>query len=226
VVAEVPPWLQEVVLWCLETEPAARPGAAADVADALSDPGRVALGARARRTRRDPMFQVMLRWVRSGAFEPSHRTVPPPVVGGHRTVVVAVATAHPNEARHQQLRDAVGRLVRAEDGCRLTCVSVLDPDAWEGGPASLPGSRALRHLAALRAWAEPLGLPEGRLAFHVLEGSDATDALLEYARANPVHHLVVGAPPADEALKRIFGTVSSRLADDAPCDVTVVRYPA
>jgi len=35
---------------------------------------------------------------------------------------------------------------------------------------------------------------------------------------------VVGAPPRDEALIRIFGTVSSKLAEDAPCDVTVVRY--
>jgi nucleotide-binding universal stress UspA family protein len=223
VVADVPPWLQEVVLWCLERDPAARPAGAEEVARALADPAGIPAGERSRRTRRDPLFQVLLRWVRAGAFEVARRTVPPPVVAGSRAVVVAVATTHTNEARHHQLREAVRRLVQADGACRLTCVSVLDGAPWqaEAGPA---GSRALRHLALLRAWAEPLGLPEGRVGFHVLEGSDATETLLEYARANPVHHLVVGAPPPDEALKRIFGTVSSRLADEAPCDVTVVRY--
>lgn len=222
----LPAWVQELVLWCLEPEPAARPAGAADVAEALGDPSRLPLGARGRRVRRDPLFQVLLRWVRAGAFEVPPRTVPPPLVAGRRTVVVAVATAHANQARHQQLREAVQRIVQADEACRLTCVSVLDAAPWEEGPAGPHGSRALRHLGLLRAWAAPLGLPEGRIAFHVLEGSDATETLLEFTRANAVHHLVVGAPPADEALKRLFGTVSSRLADEAPCDVTVVRYPA
>ena len=64
------------------------------------------------------------------------------------------------------------------------------------------------------------------MSYHVLESSHAAQAILDYLRSNPVHHVVVGSPPADEALKRIFGTFSSKIANEAPCDVTVVRYPS
>lgn len=222
-VASVPEWLQEVVLWCLEPEPAERPSPA-QVAAALSAPAAIAVGPRGRRTERDGAWKVMLRSIRAGRFETSRRTLPPPVLGGRRTVLVAVATAHPNAERHRQLREAVLRLVRADADCRLTCVSIIDPALERPDPAAPQGIPALRHLALLRVWAAPLGLPERRLAFHVLESTSPADTLLEFVRANPVHHVVVGAPPADEALKRLFGTVSSRIADEAPCDVTVVRY--
>ncbi|HET8538855.1 MAG TPA: bifunctional serine/threonine-protein kinase/universal stress protein [Anaeromyxobacter sp.] len=222
----VPEWLQEVVLWCLEPEPSARPASAAGLADALSAPERVPRGARARRTRRDGLAKVLLRRIRAGAFEVPPRTRPPPVVQGRRTVLVAVATAHANEPRHHELREAVRRIVQADAACRVTCVSIIEPAPGLADPAAPQGSRALRHLALLRRWAEPLGLPERRIAFHVLESSDPAATLLHFTRANPIHHVVVGAPPADEALKRLFGTVSSKLADEAPCDVTVVRYPS
>lgn len=225
-VPDLPPWLQESILVCLEPDPAARPAGAAELADALADPARICLGPRAYRTRRAGARQVVLRWLQAGDFEIARRSVPPPIVGGRRTLVVAVATSHANESRHDQLRDAVRRLVRADDACRLTCVSVVGAASWQTGAGRPEDNRVLWHLGQLRRWAAPLGLPEERVAFHVLEGSDATETLLDYARANPVHHLVVGAPPPDEALKRIFGTVSSRLADEAPCDVTVVRYYA
>lgn len=223
-VRDLPEWLQEIVLWCLEPDPEARPRRAAALAEALAAPAAVPLGPRARRLRRDGPGKVLLRWIRAGSFEIGARTSPPPVLGGRRTILVAVATTHAHAARHRQLREAVRRLVQGDPGCRLVCVSVLDPAPDEAEPGAPGGSRSLRHLTLLRRWAEPLGVPEPRVRFHVLEADDATATLLEFLRANPVHHAVVGAPPADEALKRLFGTVSSRLADEAPCDVTVVRY--
>jgi nucleotide-binding universal stress UspA family protein len=226
-VAGTPPWLQELVLWCLEPDPHHRPGSAVDLAAALERPETVPLGARARRTRRDGAATVLLRWIRAGEFEAGFRAGPPPVVGGRRTILVAVATARGKESRHQLLRDAVGRLLAADPAARLTCVSVTDPSP--GAPAAARGPSAglaLHHLTLLRRWAEPLRLPEDRVSFHVLEASHAAQAILDYLRANPVHHVVVGSPPADEALKRIFGTFSSKIANEAPCDVTVVRYPS
>lgn len=219
-VASIPPWLQELVLWCLERDPRDRPNSAAWVAGALQDPAVVPLSARASRLRRDGAAKVLLRWVRAGRFEAFTRAGPPRAVGGRRNIVVAVATAHGSERGHAVLREAVRRLVAGDAGARLTCVSVIAPDTGDA-----PALR-LRHLAQLQRFAEPLRLAEGRVTSHVLEATSAVDALLEYVRANPVHHVVVGAPPADEALRRLFGTVSSRLADEAPCDVTVVRYPA
>ena len=47
-------------------------------------------------------------------------------------------------------------------------------------------------------------------------------ALLDYARVNPVDHIVMGAR-ADTAMRRLLGGVSSEVAARAPCTVTVVR---
>jgi nucleotide-binding universal stress UspA family protein len=222
-VPAVPPWLQEVVLWCLEPEPRDRPGSAAQVAAWLDAPETVPLGERSERARRAGAWNTLVRWIRAAQFETPARTLPPPVRGGRRAILVAMASAHRDEERHALLRDAVRRLVAADPGARLAVVSVIDPGAALRGDAA--GSAQLAHLAILRRWAEPLGLPEERVTYHVLEAPRPARAILGYLRANPVHHVVVGSPPADEALKRLFGTFSWKLASEAPCDVTVVRYP-
>lgn len=225
--AATPPWLQELVLWCLEPDAHHRPASAAELAGYLERPDTVPLSARAARTRRDGAATVLLRWIRAGDFEAGFRAGPPPVLGGRRTILVAVATMHRNEARHQLLREAVGRILAADPLARLTCVCVTDPSP--GAPAAARGPSAglaLRHLGVLKQWAKPLRLPEDRVSYHVLESTHAASAILEYLRSNPVHHVVVGSPPADEALKRIFGTFSSKIANEAPCSVTVVRYPS
>ena len=46
---------------------------------------------------------------------------------------------------------------------------------------------------------------------------------MEYAKVNQVEHIVIGAPPADVPLKGTF--VSTRVAAEARCTVTVVRPP-
>jgi nucleotide-binding universal stress UspA family protein len=225
IVPDLPAWLQEAVLWCLEPDPAARPPDAATLADALSEPGRLPLGPRALRTSRDGVRQVLRRWLRVRALG-TRRGVGAPACALPRAVLVAVATAHVDEARHQELREAVRRLVKADDACRLICVSVLAPDSWEPEPGAPQGSRALWHLTLLRRWAEPLRLPETRVTFHVLEGSDPPATLLEFARGNGVNHVVVGAPRPEGEAGRIFGTTASRVVAAAPCDVTVVHHPS
>jgi nucleotide-binding universal stress UspA family protein len=223
---EAPEWLQEIVLRCLEPDPRDRPGSAAELAAWLSEPASTPLTARARRARRARAAEVLVRWIRAGRFERSTRSRPPPVRSGRRTIVAAVASAHPNEARHAVLREAVRRVVAADRAARLTVVSVIGPASELAGDSEdAAGARQLSHLGALRRWAEPLRLADDRVSYHVLESARPGEAILDYLRANPVHHVVVGAPPADEALKRLFGTVSRKLADEAPCDVTVVRYP-
>ena len=48
-------------------------------------------------------------------------------------------------------------------------------------------------LVALRHWASPLKLDESRLTVHVLEAVDPASAILEFAEANHVDHIVIGA---------------------------------
>ena len=50
------------------------------------------------------------------------------------------------------------------------------------------------------------------------------EALLRYAEANNVDHIVMGARTSS-VLKSILGSVSAEVAAKAPCTVTVVRPP-
>ena len=70
--------------------------------------------------------------------------------------------------------------------------------------------------------AEPLQLENHRLTTHVIESVDPAHAIVEFAQANHVDHIVIGA--RQNSLRRtLLGSVSAKVAAEAPCTVTVVR---
>ncbi len=75
-----------------------------------------------------------------------------------------------------------------------------------------------------RHWASPLKLDESRLTVHVLEAVDPASAILEFADANHVDHIVIGARQNSLA-RALLGSVSAKVAAEASCTVTVVRPP-
>jgi non-specific serine/threonine protein kinase/protein-serine/threonine kinase len=77
-------------------------------------------------------------------------------------------------------------------------------------------------LVALKHWALPLELDASRLSVHVLEAVDPASAILDFVRANHVDHLIIAAGP-DSLMRSLLGSVSAKLASEAPCTVTVVR---
>ena len=77
-----------------------------------------------------------------------------------------------------------------------------------------PTGRHIKQLVSLRRWAKPLGLPEERLTYHVLESDQPAVALLDYAAVNEVEEILMG--PGKEA---------AQVVAQAPCSVTIVRPP-
>ena len=77
-------------------------------------------------------------------------------------------------------------------------------------------------LIALRSWAGGLDLPEERLTFTILEGTDPGQALIDHATANQVGHIIMGAR-GHSSRRRYLGSVSSQVVAEAPCSVTVIR---
>src|SRR6202008_3050599 len=77
-------------------------------------------------------------------------------------------------------------------------------------------------LVALKHWASPLKLDEQRLTVHGVEAIDPASAIVEFAAANHVDHIVIGARQ-DSMLRSLLGSVSAKVAAEAPCTVTVVR---
>jgi nucleotide-binding universal stress UspA family protein len=83
-------------------------------------------------------------------------------------------------------------------------------------------NKHVQRLVGLKDWARPMKLEEGRVTFHVLEAIDPAETILDYARVNNVDHIVMGAR-ANSTMRKILGSVSGRVAAEAPCSVTVVR---
>jgi len=247
IVPEIPQWLQEVILRCLEVNAAERYPSASQVAFDLCHPEQIAVGERGRRLRLPGLLATVRRWIHAAGYEPAAGPRPSAAVSRASIVLAAVASSHADAAQADAIREAVRRVMSSGGHTRLAVVSVVKPTPELGGSTEeeTASRQRIRHLVLLRHWAEPLRLPAGQVSFHVLESESPADALLAYARANHVDHIVIGAPPRDVALRgmlgavstgvapdaapgplssfRLLGTASTKVATEAPCTVTVVR---
>jgi nucleotide-binding universal stress UspA family protein len=229
-----PPWLQEVVLRCLEIDPAQRYQTAAQLAVDLRSPDQVALTERAQRAVRPGATRRMRRWLNalgSDAHGSTAREMEATDIVARNPIVLAaidIDGAAPELLEH--LRETVRRVVQAEPGARLACVSVMKTGRIAMDPRTGPDGRSVHmgQLIALRHWARPIArtlqLGEGRLTFHVLEAPDPAAAIVEFAARSQVDHIVMGAR-AHSTLRRYLGSVSSQVVAQAGCSVTVVRAP-
>ena len=226
---DCPPWLQEVILKCLEVQPERRYQTAGQLAADLQAPGQIVLTRRAEKLQKNGLIKTFKRWFFALGAEPGHdRTPLAERLDRSPIVLAAVDIDHATTELLQQLRETVRRIVLTEPGARLACVSVMK--IARIGPDDLVDelgrSRHVKQLVALKHWARPisksLDLDEGRLTFHVLEAPDVANALVEFAQRNQVDHLVMGARGAS-TLRRLLGTVSSQVVAQSGCTVTVVR---
>ena len=222
---DCPEWLQEIILRCLEVLPERRHPSAAQLAFDLRHPDQVALTARARKLRQDGWAKTIQRrfhpdhqpkFARAGRQDAPQSTAP--------IVALAVDLSAQDAALDAALRATVGRILETVPGARLACLNVLRQNriALDTTLDEAGHNKHVRRLVELRHWAAPLGLPEGRVTFHVLEAVDPAEAILDHARVNGVDHIVMGAR-AQSLKRRVLGSVSAEVAAKAGCSVTVVR---
>ena len=223
---DYPPWLQEIVLRCLEIEPVWRYPTASQLAFDLGNPDQVKLTARSERTRRDPLSTVWRRRFNRGLTLPRPKADMAAQLAASPILAVAVDTAEGSEDINEALRRTAERILATLPAARLACINVLklglitiDRTLDEQGH-----NKHVDRLVALKHWASPLKLDENRLTVHVLEAIDPASAILEFAAVNHVDHMVIGARK-DSMLRALLGSVSARVAAEAPCTVTVVRAP-
>lgn len=227
-VPDIPEWLQEIILHCLEVRADTRYATAAQVAHDLAHPDQVVLTERSRRLRRTGWptgwLTAAQRWLAALGAAPPARKPPAAHLALAPHVLVAIDTGCNNEALLQAMRDATRRVIGGEQHWRVSCISVLETSLLTEQEEGAEIMRALhiQRLVELHHWAQPLGLAQERLRFHVLEGGDAAARIIEYAGASHADTIVIGAR-GSSGLRRFLGSVSSRVAAEAPCSVTVVR---
>lgn len=224
---DLPPWLQEVILHCLEVDPKARYASAAQLAFDLQNPAQVALTERANRVDRDGALAVGKRWfnARRNKYRRVRRRTQ--VLARAPIILAAIDLSPAAEALSDPLRLAVSRILITEPAARLACVNILktariglDPMEDEQGR-----NPHLQRLVELKHWARALPITPERITYHVLESPDPASALIEYGRNNRIDHIVMGAR-GSSTLRRFLGSVSAQVVAEAPCTVTVVRAAA
>jgi serine/threonine protein kinase len=226
--ASVPPWLQEIILCCLEADPAARYATAAQLAFDLQHPDHVALTQRATRLRHDSPFTVARRWLRAKRNPPQRlrRTLTSHLASA--PIVLAAIDLEPDhEALRHALALAVRRVLATEPNARLVCVNVLKlnrlaPDKLEDAQGRNPH---LGRFIELKHWARSIPVAPEHITYHVLESTNPAEQIVTYARHNRVDHIVIGARGSSR-LRRYLGSVSAHVVAEAPCTVTVVRMHA
>ncbi len=227
---DCPPWLQEVILKCLEVKPERRYQSGAQLALALQDPSQVPLTARAEKLQANGLVRRLKGWFFAVGAEPKAGPASAVInqVMQSSIIVAAVDVDSATPALLEHLRETVRRIVLTEPGARLACISVMKTARVGMDERVDAAGRSLhvKQLVGLKHWARPiskaLDLTEGRLTFHVLQAPDTAAAIVEFAERNQVDHIVMGAR-ANSALRRYLGSVSSQVVAQSPCSVTVVR---
>ena len=222
--ADVPEWLQEVILRCLEAVADQRYPSASHLAFDLSHPDQVKVTARGRRTVGTGFWAHFKRWVRAAGMSYQPSPVPSQQIEQVPIIMVAVPHHDVSDATLYSLREAVARSLGIRPGARLACVTVISPSQTSSTESEKSETRVHSwHLSRLQQWAQPLDLADHQTSFHVLESGDVASALLAYAQGNQVNMVIMGAATHGVQMQRFVATVPIKVAMEASCTVILVK---
>jgi eukaryotic-like serine/threonine-protein kinase len=221
---DLPEWLQEVILKCLEPVAAQRYPSAAHLAFDLTHPNDVRITARGRRMEGTGFWVHFKRWLRAAGMQYQPSPLPSQQIEQVPIVMVAVPYKDVSDATLYSLREAVGRSLGIRPGARLTCVTVISPSDTNATDNAHSETTVHRwHLTRLQQWAQPLDLVDHQTSYHVLEAGDVADAIVKYAEGNAVSMIIMGAATHGLQMQRFVATVPIKVAMDAPCTVILVK---
>lgn len=221
---QLPQWLQEVILRCLDPVAAKRYPSAAHLAFDLRHPEQVTVTERGRNVEGTGFGTHFKRWLRAAGMQYQPSPLPAQQIEEVPIVMVALPHWDVTDATLYSLRQAVGRTLGTRPGARLACVTVISSgDTNASSDEKSETSVHRRYLANLRQWAQPLDLMGHQTSFHVIESGDVAQALVNYAVGNRVSVIVMGAATHGLKTQRFVATVPIKVAMDAPCTVILVK---
>lgn len=226
---EVPPWLQEIILKCLQRLPQQRYASAKQVAYLLSHPQMVTLGKLSELNRKPGLIQNVKSWMRDGSVAAKDdQTVVQPHERISRAahILVALDIGHCSEDLQRTLQNTLRKLVEQGKHSYITVLTVVDSNELSGREdftdlIEQESPSHVQRLMELQHWMNQLKFPRSHINYQVLEGNAAKE-ILSYAKYHVVDHIVLCAR-GSSTLRRFMGSVSTKVVAEAPCSVTVVR---
>ena len=221
---DLPEWLQEVVLRCLEPEAAKRYPSAAHLAFDLEHPEQVKVTKRGKQLEGTPFFTHFKRWLKATGMHYQPSPLPSQQIDEVPIVMVAVPNQDVSDATLYSLRQSVSRSLGLRPGARLAVVTVISPNLSSTSEHDKSETTLHRqYRTMLQQWAQPLDLDDHQTSYHVLESSDVANAIVRYAEGNNVSIIVMGAATHGLQMQRFVATVPIKVAMDAPCTVILVK---
>jgi serine/threonine protein kinase len=222
---EIPRWLQEVVLRCLEPRAADRYQSAARLRQVLREPEGITLTERADRVEPPSFWENLKGMFKAAGYEPSPS--PRPSMGNHDAPLMSAAidTRQSDEDLRELMQLTAKNLLHAYPDSRLVCISTISSTpTFEGNQENETASGIVRgHLVQLMEWAKPLKLPPERISYHVLEAMDPASRIVEFAKDNDAALILIGASHKTPNKVTPWRTSMTKIAEEAPCSVHIVR---
>ncbi|OYW69078.1 MAG: serine/threonine protein kinase [Bosea sp. 12-68-7] len=222
---DLPAWLEEIILRCLEVDRSRRYAEAAKVAFDLRHPDQVVV-ARQRKPAAPPSLgqRLLARFQKREESEVLGPSTCARREAGPAIVLAAVDLSGAHDELAQAILAETRRLLDAREDSWLACLTILRTELLrdDQGLDAQGRSAYIGRLVALKDWARPLHLREDRVSYHVIEAVSAADAILGYAEHNDIDHIVLGAR-GSSAVRRHLGSVSTKVVAEARCSVSVVR---
>ena len=221
---DLPEWLQEVILKCLEPEAVKRYPSAAHLAFDLENPEQIKVTARGRQIQGTPFLTHFKRWLKAAGMHYQPSPLPSQQIDEVPILMVAVPHHDVSDATLYSLRQAVARSLGIRPGARMAVVTVISPNQTSASESEKSETSVHRqYLTMLHQWAQPLDLSEHQTSYHVLESSDVATAIVRYAEGNNVSMIVMGAATHGLQMQRFVATVPIKVAMEAPCTVILVK---
>lgn len=222
---EIPRWLQEVVLRCLEPRAADRYQSAARLRQVLRDPEGVTLTERADRVEPPSFWQNLKGMFKAAGYEPSPSPRPSKSILEAPLMLAAIDTRQSDEDLRERMQITAKNLLHAYPESRLVCLSTISSTpTFEGNQENETASGIVRsHLVQLMDWAKPLKLPPERISYHVLEAMDPASRIVEFAKDNDAALILIGASHKLPNKVTPWRTSMTKIAEEAPCSVHIVR---
>ena len=222
--AEVPEWLQEVILRCLEPEADNRYPSASHLGFDLLNPDQIHVTERGRRTEGTGFKIHFKRWFKAAGMHYQPSPLPAQQIDQVPILMVALPYEDVSDATLYSLREATQRSLGLRPGARLACVTVISPSDTSSTETLKSETNVHRqHLSRMQQWAQTIDLRDHQMSCHVLESADIAQALLRYAEGNSVNMIIMGAATHGLQLQRFVTTVPIKVAMAAPCTVILVK---
>ena len=222
---EIPRWLQEVILRCLEPRAADRYQSATRLRQALRDPESVKITERANRVEPLSFWENLKRMYKAAGYEPSPS--PRPSMGNQDAplMIAAIDTRQSDADLRERMQTTAKNLLQAYPESRLVCISTISSTpTFEGSQENETASGIVRsHLVQLMDWAKPLKLPPERISYHVLEALDPASRIVEFAKDNDASLILIGASHKLPNKVTPWRTSMTKIVEEAPCSVHIVR---